>query len=75
MSRVERVANKWHDKWCRSGADTGRMAEGWDEACEYALSQCDESKFAPRELETFYPEDIRYMDLRNAFLSGRHSTK
>jgi len=75
MSRIERIADPWTDKWSRGDFGPNHVPEGWDEACEFAMSQCDEAKFAPDSLETFYPEDIRYMELRNAFLSGRHSTR
>jgi len=54
----------------QEGFGPDNVPEGWDAACEYSHSQCDPTKFAPDELETFYPEDIRYMDLRNAFLQG-----
>jgi hypothetical protein len=69
MSRVERkTGSKFHAFF--NTLTPVYSPKDWDLACEYAISLCDPAKFAPLEFETFYPEDVRYMDLRNAFLAG-----
>lgn len=69
MSQVRRVPSSKFHAFFNTLPPVYRPKD-WDLACEYAMSLVDKSKFAPDQEETFYPEDLRYMELRNAFLSG-----
>lgn len=69
MSRVERKKDTRFHAFFNTTTPVYSPAD-WDLAVSYAESLTDPSKFAPPERETFYPEDLRFMELRNAFLAG-----